>query len=419
LEKYAQIASMVFSSPWACTEECLDGVIAILNQASAGQYDDIIKTPAHETYHRSAINPFSDTPIDGSYRLSRVGSVGILPITGAIFPKSNLITNFSGGTSAELLAKDIEIALNTPTISHLVLNIDSPGGAITGIAEVAQLIYESRAKKPIIAYSNGLCASAAYWIASACNEIVHGVTAELGSIGVIASIQSRAAPNGVKNYEFVSSLSPKKRPDLESDEGKGQIQARVDYLGGVFIQAVATYRNVTPETVAQNFGKGDLLVGQQAIAAGMSDGITTLGQLISSLNEKRKGIFMNVEMQEKTGFTPSNRAMPENDTELAVLSERKRVLSILSVKGAMSEDLKEIALAAIKDGKNAGDFALMVLDYQATQEDTVRAKNAARLKLFEAENAAIQQESTSGQGQDDEAERNAIIELMAKAGKGK
>ena len=413
MEKYAQIASMVFSSPWACTEECLDGVIAILNQASAGQYDDIIKTPAPETYHRSAINPFSDTPIDGSYRLSRVGSVGILPITGAIFPKSNLITNFSGGTSAELLAKDIEIALNTPTISHLVLNIDSPGGAITGIAEVAQLIYESRAKKPIIAYSNGLCASAAYWIASACNEVVHGVTAELGSIGVIASIQSRAAPSGVKNYEFVSSLSPKKRPDLESDEGKGQIQARVDYLGGVFIQSVATYRNVTPETVAQNFGKGDLLVGQQAIAAGMSDGITTLGQLISSLNEKRKGIFMNVETQAVA------RAMPENDTELAVLSERKRVMSILSVKGAMSEDLKEIALAAIKDGKNAGDFALMVLEYQATQEDTVRAKNAARLKLFEAENAAIQQESTSGQGQDDEAERIALIELMVKAGKGK
>jgi hypothetical protein len=187
----------------------------------------------------------------------------------------------------------------------------------------------------------------------------------------------------------------------------------VDYLGGVFIQSVATYRNVTPETVAQNFGKGDLLVGQQAIAAGMSDGITTLGQLISSLNEKRKGIFMNVETQDVA------RAMPENDTELAVLSERKRVMSILSVKGAMSEDLKEIALAAIKDGKNAGDFALMVLEYQATQEDTVRAKNAARLKLFEAENAAIQQESTSGQGQDDEAERIALIELMVKAGKGK
>ncbi|MBO0155228.1 S49 family peptidase, partial [Vibrio parahaemolyticus] len=88
-------------------------------------------------------------------------------------------------TTTQLLAQDFTQALNDPSIKAILLNIDSPGGEAKGIHELAEMIYQARGKKRIIAYDGGNACSAAYWIASACDEIVIDATGCAGSIGTV------------------------------------------------------------------------------------------------------------------------------------------------------------------------------------------------------------------------------------------
>ncbi|KEZ65412.1 hypothetical protein C5I_0136090, partial [Pseudomonas syringae pv. syringae FF5] len=107
--------------------------------------------------------------------------VAIIPVVGPVFRYANLFTEISGATSTQVLATDLQSALDDPSIKSIILNIDSPGGVAAGINELADQIHAGRARKRIVAYVGGTGASAAYWLASAASEIVIDETALLGS----------------------------------------------------------------------------------------------------------------------------------------------------------------------------------------------------------------------------------------------
>src|SRR5690606_12609791 len=69
-------------------------------------------------------------------------------------------------------------------VGTIVLDVDSPGGGVYGVAEFAEEIYKARGQKRIVAVANSMAASAAYWIATAADELVVTPGGEVGSIGV-------------------------------------------------------------------------------------------------------------------------------------------------------------------------------------------------------------------------------------------
>ena len=150
------------------------------------------------------------------------------------------------------------------------------------------MIREAVALKPVVAYIGNQGCSAAYWIASAAGEVVCHETAMLGSIGVVMGYTEKAPKSGEKRYEFVSSQSPNKRPDMETEEGKSEVQRVVDDLAEVFVASVASYRNTTSSKVIENFGKGGVLIGRKAVRAGLADRI---GTFESTLGEMNRGAF--------------------------------------------------------------------------------------------------------------------------------
>lgn len=97
--------------------------------------------------------------------------VAVMPLEGVISKRMNMFTYFSGGTSTQLFERDFKKALADPSVQSILLLVDSPGGSVDGVQELANLIFESRDKKPIIAYTDGMMASAAYWISSAAEKI--------------------------------------------------------------------------------------------------------------------------------------------------------------------------------------------------------------------------------------------------------
>src|SRR5690606_36269923 len=159
----------------------------------------------------------------------------------------------------QVLATDIQAALDNPYVKAIVLDFDTPGGVATSINELADQIAAGRSRKPIKAYVGGAAASAGYWLASASDEIIVSETALLGSIGVVmscADTKERDAKAGVRQVESVSSQSPDKRVDPASDEGRAKVQAMVDDLASVFVAAVAKNRSVTADAVLADFGRG-------------------------------------------------------------------------------------------------------------------------------------------------------------------
>lgn len=222
-------------------------------------------------------------PLDNTRTVEMRDGTAIVPVIGSIYRYANLFTEICGDVSTEVLAKDITAAAENPKVKHIVMKFDSGGGQAAGIDELASLIKEARAKKPVIAYVDDMAASAAYWLSSACDHIACAKTGMVGSIGVVYGFSLRK-DDGVERVEIVSSVSPKKRPDVRTDEGKAQIQAWADRLGHVFVEEVATNRGVTVDEVLSNFGQGDLLIAQDALNAGMIDEITTFEALLRSLN---------------------------------------------------------------------------------------------------------------------------------------
>ena len=174
--------------------------------------------------------------------------------------------------------------MDDPQVQRIVLAINSPGGQIDGINELANMIRAANQTKQVTAYVDGLAASGAYWLASAAGRIVADETAQLGSIGVLATVvDDRAAEekHGVKRYEIVSSQSPLKRTDPGTDQGRAQIQQMVDALAAVFIDKVAKFRGTGGAKVERDFGQGAVMPASAAVSVGMADALGSLEELLS------------------------------------------------------------------------------------------------------------------------------------------
>ncbi|UTD54930.1 S49 family peptidase [Halomonas sp. MS1] len=252
---------------WLITAEALDTVMTV-----AAREGDV-----------QALEAKLGRPLDNTRNVTVRDGVAVIPVTGPIFRHANLMTEISGATSTSSLATDIQEALDNPSVKALLLDIDSPGGEATGINELSEMIFQARSKKPVKAYVGGMGASAAYWIASAAEEVVIDDTAQLGSVGVVLNLRKRDDKTGEKTYEIVSSNAPNKRPDLETEQGRAQLQTRTDELANVFLDKVARNRGIPREEVNDRFRQGGIATGALAVEAGMADRLGSLEGLIAEL----------------------------------------------------------------------------------------------------------------------------------------
>ena len=298
----ANLLDLVCSAVWAVRPDTLEAIAAIANRedlgthaiAAAFHFDPNKQREASRAYETQipmrAVGTRNAVPVDGSRGLYRRGSTAILPITGTITRYANFFQAMSGtGAVVESLAKDFQLALDDPSITGILLSIDSPGGEANGIAEFADHVFAGRDTKPVWAYVSDLGASAAYWIASATERVVMAETGALGSIGCVAVFQNPASEKNPP-LEFVSSVSPNKRPDLTTEKGRDQVQQLVNTYGDIFVRAVARNRGVDPETVVNRFGAGGLKIGSDAVEAGMGDEVGSFESTLAALQEQTQPV---------------------------------------------------------------------------------------------------------------------------------
>ena len=260
------------TQPWLLTE---------------GALRSIMSTAAEKSESFEAIAKKWGEHLEGTWEAQLYGDVAVIPVSGVLMRQMSWWGFFSGSSAYEILLKEIAGALDNPAVKAVILDVDSPGGEVTGCAELGTHIYALRGGKPLIAYATGTCASAAYWIASSCDELVVSQTSLVGSIGVVKSIRDYTKAYekmGITDLEIVSSQSPFKRVDPASKDGRTREQKQVDALAEVFIEAVARNRAVSRNKVLEDFGQGDCFVGQGAVDAGLADRVGSLEELIAEFS---------------------------------------------------------------------------------------------------------------------------------------
>lgn len=222
-----------------------------------------------------------------------VDGVAVLPIEGVMAKRMNLFSQISGGTSTQLVQRDLASALSDPAVHSIILSIDSGGGTVDGTQALADAVFAARSVKPIVALASGMMASAAYWVGSAASAVyITENTTRIGSIGVVSShtdISQAEAQQGVKTTEIYAGQFKRIASEYGplSDAGRQSIQDAVDYTYSLFVSAVAQQRGVSEEKVLKDMADGRVFIGQQAIDAGLVDGVSTLDALVAQLNQER------------------------------------------------------------------------------------------------------------------------------------
>lgn len=292
------LAELARSIPWLITPEALDAMLAIAEREPLP-----IEVTAERFHGKPGALAFAPgTKRDDSHRMMMHDGVAVIRIDGPIFRYADMFTAISGGVTTDQLAFDFQRALDDPQVRAILFAIDSPGGEVTGINELADAIYAARAVKPLGAYGEGYMASGAYWIASAAGTVWADATALTGSIGTVMCFGD---PTKRTRYtiDFVSKQSPKKRPDPTTEGGRAYLQSLVDRLSDVFVASVARNRGITEEKVLAV--EGAVLVGQDALDAGLVDSLGSEEQALAALREQagmRRGGF-NMQSHFRQAFT--------------------------------------------------------------------------------------------------------------------
>ena len=311
----------------------------------------------------------------------------------------------------------VEKAVQMDSVNEIILSINSPGGAVAGLFDSCRFIEKASKKKKCIAYVTGMACSAAYAIATACDEIFMMEDAEVGSCGCYAhAVEYSDAyfeKEGFLHRIFRSKCSPKKNCSVITDEAEAEaFQAEIDALGEKYLRYVAKRRKCAYSDALENFGKGGVLMGEKAIAAGMVDGIKTLEEL---------GIE-----EADTGSTKTNKVATEDGTEInatennspldggegddmdinamseeqrretfealcslqpdltdsivksAKDEERKRILALGELRNGSAE-VDAIVDSAVEDGRGAEAVAIDIVKAMKSAKDEVKDRRNAEL----------------------------------------
>lgn len=266
------------SSPWAIQPEKLLELQAIYATHFRGERIDVEAIEAR--LGRTLANE------QKAYQLQDGTGVAVLEVSGVISPKANMFTRISGGATASILQQQVQSMLADSKVKAAVLNIDSPGGSVFGIPALGDAIRALAAAKPTVAVSTGMMASGGYWIGSAANAVyASGSTDMLGSIGVVATHSFDPKSADVQTTEITAGKYKRIVSDRQplTTEGRAYMQAQVDHLYSVFVEAVASQRGVSVEDVLAHMADGRTFIGSQAVDAGLVDGIATVDQIVEQL----------------------------------------------------------------------------------------------------------------------------------------
>ncbi len=218
--------------------------------------------------------------------------LAVIPVFGTLVKRAGAVEAASGLTAYAGLETAILDAATDPAVRAILLDVDSPGGEAAGVFDLADLVFEARALKPIWAIADEAAFSAAYAIASAAERVIVPRTGGVGSIGVVAVHVDRSARDAMEGLRYTTVFAGAQKADFDphaalGDRARARLQAEVDRVYGLFVDTVARNRGLSAEAVRAT--EAGVFFGEDAVAAGLADAVGALRETLAALAEAVSG----------------------------------------------------------------------------------------------------------------------------------
>lgn len=339
--------------------------------------------------------------------------IAMIAIRGMLTKQGSSVSD-AGSTIA--IRKAIRDAAGDGNVDAILLVFDSPGGVVSGVADLAADVRSARSQKPVFAFVEDLCASAAYWIASQCDRVfANQYTAQIGSIGTYLALydySKQAEKEGVRAVVIKSGhYKGAGFPGTEvTEEQQAAWQQVVDGLQAQFSEAVSSGRSIALATV-RVLADGRVHLAADAQSLGLIDGVQSLETTIAQLAaESRNRTLSHSNMRSETTMSEDPKIVTASDIKACCPGCSDAFIVAQLTAGATLDQAQSAHMEA----------QLARIDELTKQTATLETQNTQLQEANKASQSGVVPLGSSGKSQempeDPIAAFHAAVEEKMKAG---
>jgi protease-4 len=223
-----------------------------------------------------------DAPMPSKF--TRMDNIARIDVDGVIGKRVSGLERMSGAADVDFIGAAVQEASDDETIEGILLNVNSPGGGITGVPELGELIASTDRLKPVVAFTDQTMASAAYWISAGASMIVASQSASVGSVGVYMAFldTSRAFELAGLRTELIKQGKFKGmgiQGTSLTDDQRALLQESVDTVATWFKGFITANR-----VVGQGSMEGQSFYAAEAVTVGLADMVGNEGDAVAALS---------------------------------------------------------------------------------------------------------------------------------------
>lgn len=319
------------------------------------------------------------------------GDTAVISINGPLVSGSAGFYRLFGIMGYDDIADELVNALSNPDAKSIVLSINSGGGAVSGVQDLADMIREVDKFKPVVTHTSGMMASAAYWLGASARKVYVTSTSESGSIGVL-SIHAERSKQLAEDGVTVTIIRAGKYKALANpyepltEVAKAEIQAKADKLYDMFLGYVADRRNMSMSSADKQIGQGRTFLGEDAVKLGLADSLGNLGAAVAAsasfVQKRPANMRSSLSASMDTGGNNPNNPPQSGNTHMPYTPEQ---LAAIAAGANPSEVTSAIANLT---AETEGTTAEAETEQKGTTEQTAQTQETAEETTQKPEAAA-------------------------------
>ncbi|HIC2038737.1 S49 family peptidase [Enterobacter soli] len=290
-------------------------------------------------------------------RLSRsyqvTNGIAVLPVSGTLVGKTRSLQPYSGMTGYNGIIARLQQAMSDPSVDGIMLDMDTPGGMVSGAFDCADIIARMRDIKPVWALANDMNCSAGQLIASAASRRMVTQTARTGSIGVMMAHSNYGAALKTNGVEVTLIYSGDHKVDGNPYEKlpkdvRADFQTRIDATRLMFAEKVSAYTGMSLQAVLDT--EAAVFSGQESVDSGLADELVNNTDALSVMREaldRRKKVTIGGNMPSPSASAVSTEPANPAATQNTAPAEQVTTLDTTTVAIAAPADISEQVSAAV------------------------------------------------------------------------
>jgi capsid assembly protease len=345
---------------------------------------------------RIGIQPIVSQDVQSSFKrpakdgyFDKHTGIAVMPIVGGLAHRGESVSPESGLCAYTAIHNQLREYRDSYQVKGIMLDVDSPGGEVSGCAELGEFLAEVAKVKPVYAIANGLMASAAYWMCAGATRLYAAPQSMVGSIGVLTmhiDNSKMLEKRGQKVTLIHAGRNKVAGNPYEAlpDDVRESVQARVDALYSQFVSVVSERRGIEAKIVRKT--EAGVFAPEKALEIGLIDGVATFGDAMRALHTRVTGPSMSSGYSATTENTMSERLL-YGDTDIAKARSEGEATALanLTTKGAadlavasakLSAEMAEAVATLFPDSARAGAFVDALKDGASV---SLATKVAARI----------------------------------------